>query len=174
MPARLIPEGSRPANLPRPVILDTYLRLRTDCKLLNNFRQRSGPQPWIFCSSINSLELKERQSALTAAGAVVFSVECEDGKGELHKQGIKNLMVEGGATVINSFLECAYQSYGSGSPPIFDILIITTTPTLVGDDAVGYKCCTDQFSNKLPWQHIRTEVMGKDTVVAVRCPPRLP
>ncbi|KAL4069828.1 dihydrofolate reductase-like domain-containing protein [Scleroderma yunnanense] len=163
---RLIPEGLRPANLPRPVVLDTHLRLCIDCKLLNNFRQGTGLQPWIFYSS-DSPEARERQPALIEAGAVLFGVSCEDGKNlpissvlpyilagllsishvlaELSKQNIKSLMVEGGSAVINSFLKYAYKPCDSGDSPVVDTLITTIAPTLVGDDGTGY---TVVFSEK--------------------------
>ncbi|KIM70313.1 hypothetical protein SCLCIDRAFT_1207634 [Scleroderma citrinum Foug A] len=174
---RLIPEGLRPTSLPRPVVLDAHLRLHVDCKLLNNFRQGTGLQPWIFCSS-DSLGARERRSALIAAGAVVFEVSCENGLlsipqvlAELSKQGIKSLMVEGGATVINGFLKYAHKPYCQGDPLGLDTIIITTTaPILVGDDGTGYKVgFSEEQRNDLPHlQHIRTEVMGKDSVAAVR------
>lgn len=59
---------------------------------------------------------------------------------ELSKQGIKSLMVEGGATVINGFLKYAHKPYCQGDPLGLDTIIITTTaPILVGDDGTGYK-----------------------------------
>ena len=42
-------------------------------------------------------------------------------------------MVEGGARVIQSFLAAE-----SGSHGCVDMVIITVSPTLVGDDGVGY------------------------------------
>ena len=75
---RLIPEASKlQIRSPRPVVLDTYLRLRADCKLLKIYRDGKGQQPWVFCGSdpeSASPERNARKSALEAAGAVVYEI----------------------------------------------------------------------------------------------------
>ena len=80
---RLIPEAAKlHIRSPRPVILDTYLRLRTDCKLLKNHSDGKGQQPWIFCGSNPESPCAERdvrKSALEAAGAVVYEIPCVSG-----------------------------------------------------------------------------------------------
>lgn len=173
---RLIPEVSRPSKLPRPIILDAHLRLPIDCKLLSNFRQGRGLQPWIFCSSSDFPEMSNRQCTLLEAGAVIFYVSCENGflsipqvLEELYNQGIRSLMVEGGATVINSFLECARQSHGVTVPSMVDTIIITTAPMFVGNGGVEYKVgCAERVGEVPTLQHIRTALMGTDTVTTVR------
>ncbi|KAI6047857.1 dihydrofolate reductase-like domain-containing protein [Pisolithus marmoratus] len=173
---RLIPEVSRPSKLPRPVVLDARLQLPIDCKLLSNFRQGRGLQPWIFCSSSAFPEMSSRRSALLGAGAVIFDVPCEDGLlsipqvlGQLYKQGIKSLMVEGGATVINSFLKCPQQLHGWDTSPMVDTIVITTAPIFVGDGGVEYKVDGEERGEKVPTlQHVRTALMGIDTVTALR------
>lgn len=80
---RLIP-GATKSNTrsPCPVVLDTYLRLRTDCRLLKNYRDGTGRQPWIFCGSDPESTCPERsvrKSALEAAGAVVYEIPCVSG-----------------------------------------------------------------------------------------------
>lgn len=80
---RLIPEaGKQHIRSPRPVVLDTHLRLRTDCKLLKNYRDGKGQQPWVFCGSDPEsacTERNARKSALEAAGAVVYEIQCVSG-----------------------------------------------------------------------------------------------
>ena len=71
----------------------------------------------------------------------------------LYNSGIRTLMVEGGATIIDTFLA---ESARAEPNPIIDTLIITIAPTLVGDEGVGYgttdqvslglRSCTIQFS----------------------------
>jgi len=87
---------------------------------------------------------------------------------QLCSLGIRSLMVEGGASVIGSFLSEASQSDKRRS--IIDTIIVTVAPTFVGDDGTGYRAGlgTEQIP-KL--QHIRTEVIGQDTVVAARLLP---
>ncbi|KAI6120688.1 dihydrofolate reductase-like domain-containing protein [Pisolithus croceorrhizus] len=157
---RLIPEVSRPI----------------DCKLLSNFRQGRGLQPWIFCSSSNFLEMSNRKFALLEAGAIIFNVTCENGflsipqvLEELYNQGIRSLMVEGGATVINNFLKCTQQSHDPTVQPIVDTIIITTAPMFVGDGGVGYEVSCAERAGEVPTlQRMRTVLMGTDTVTAVR------
>lgn len=82
-PVRLIPEAAKVhIRSPRPVVLDTHLRLRTDCKLLKNYRDGKGQQPWVFCTSdpeSTGAERNARKSALEAAGAVVYEIPCVSG-----------------------------------------------------------------------------------------------
>ena len=70
-------------HLPRPIILDAYLRLSPTCKLLKNYNAGSGRKPWIFASRPKDAdELKEwfvRKEALKSAGARVYAVAATDG-----------------------------------------------------------------------------------------------
>lgn len=52
----------------------------------------------------------------------------------LGKLGIRSVMVEGGASIIKSFLTSA-QSRGSGC---VDAIIVTVAPIFVGKEGVGY------------------------------------
>lgn len=90
---------------PRPIILDTHLRFPHDATLLSG----SGPKPLIATGP----DVPEtRRAALEAEGAEV--VDCGDASGKridlprllevLSAHGIRSLMVEGGSTVITSFL----------------------------------------------------------------------
>ncbi|KAG1757853.1 dihydrofolate reductase [Suillus lakei] len=166
--SRHIPESERPNHLPRPVILDANLRLRPDCKLLKNYRERKGRRPWVVCDGNSTPDDAGRKSILEDAGARVIGVPSVDGfimipelLKVLYKFGIKTLMVEGGATMIGSFLA---ESAHTKPNAIIDTLIITIAPTLIGDDGVGYgeKLSTAQIPSL---KHIRTEVMGRDVVI---------
>lgn len=166
--SRHIPEDERPSHLPRPVILDANLRLRPDCKLLKNYRERKGRRPWVICDvSLTSNDIG-RKSTLEDAGARVIGVPSVDGfimipnlLKVLYNLGIKTLMVEGGATIIGSFLAEPARTQPNA---IIDTLIVTIAPTLVGNDGIGYgeKLSATQISSL---KHIRTEVMGQDVVI---------
>ncbi|KAF8560125.1 bacterial bifunctional deaminase-reductase [Imleria badia] len=191
---RLIPDAAKlQIRSPRPVVLDTYLRLRTDCKLLKFYRDGKGQQPWVFCSSdpeSTCPERNARKSALEAAGAVVHEIPCVSGflsipcfLRKLYECDIRSVMVEGGASVINTFINQASQSHGSGESPVVDTLIVTVAPTIVGDDGVGYTAGvsgdklsvsdlgflgmpTDSSYQIPKFTHVRTELMGKDAIIA--------
>ncbi|KZV96118.1 bacterial bifunctional deaminase-reductase [Exidia glandulosa HHB12029] len=151
---------------PRPIILDPYLRLPPTCKLLTNYAARTGRRPWIFCSPSAP---PAQRTLLEKAGAVLFDIPTVlNGNGldiqamldVLHEKGIKSLMVEGGQRVISSF----YAARDTEGRPIVDALIVTVAPTLVG--AAGVGVALDGAEKTLTLKHLRTEIMGKDTVVA--------
>jgi 2,5-diamino-6-(ribosylamino)-4(3H)-pyrimidinone 5'-phosphate reductase len=149
-------------HLPRPVILDAYLRLHPDCKLLKNYNSGMGRRPWIICSSSAS---SLNRVTLENAGARVIEVTEQDGQSicvtsymfhcsggwvtgkilipdllrKLRSFDIHSVMVEGGASVIGSFLaEVSISGEGGGLSNVVDTVIVTVAPTFVGDDGVGY------------------------------------
>lgn len=181
--ARHVPgSASRPA--PRPVILDPSLRLPTTCKLLANYAARTGRRPWVFCAPEADAAKRE---ALESSGAVVYAIPEDGSLGlsvaallcRLRECGIRSLMVEGGQRVISSF----YAARDGDSRPVVDILIVTVAPTLVGPSGVGVSLDRSEkvFKTRglvenadhsvlqtLNLQHVRSEILGIDTVVACR------
>lgn len=108
---------------PQPVVLDSHLRLPSDAALFENPER----PPWIATveSSQNS-----RWQVLEARGAVLFSLT-PDAQGKvswfellplLYERGIRSLMIEGGARVIQSLLEAK----------LADQAVITIAPRFVG------------------------------------------
>ncbi|KAI0756248.1 bacterial bifunctional deaminase-reductase [Daedaleopsis nitida] len=186
-----------PYRLPRPIILDTHLRTSPECKLLKNFQAGRGRRPWIICARHHTPTVDEnirrqkqnRATALETAGSRVIEVDADNATGmisipsllaALRADGVRSLMVEGGAQVIGSFLSAAKGASetpsrdNSGFSPktaaggkIVDALVVTVAPTLVGDAGVGYGPCL--LANVLPkLEHVRTEVFGPDAVSALR------
>ena len=106
---------------PRPVVLDSRLRFPATARLL------TGPGPWIVTAEDAD---PERQAKLEAAGAKVLRlplsapgrIDLERLLAALAEKGVKSLMVEGGATVISSFLAAR----------LVDHLVVTVAPMLVG------------------------------------------
>ncbi|EPQ60287.1 dihydrofolate reductase [Gloeophyllum trabeum ATCC 11539] len=169
-----LPAGTRlKYHLPRPVILDAHLRLRPDCKLLKNYQASNGRRPWVFCLPTGSQDegFIARAETLRNAGARIFEVP---GDGEslslpavltvLYDNWIESVMVEGGAKVINSFLNLAREE------DVVDTLIVTQAPVRLGEDAVGYG--TNILAGggaALPdMVHVATAKMGPDNVVAFK------
>ncbi|GEM06577.1 hypothetical protein Rt10032_c01g0594 [Rhodotorula toruloides] len=72
----------------------------------------------------------------------------------------RSLMVEGGASVISSFLS---------TPGLVDLVIVTVAPVLIGDDGVSV---TKEGVHLPRLTHVRTQVFGKDTVFV--CKPVYP
>jgi len=165
-------------HLPRPIILDTYLRFSTDCKLLKNYHAGTGRRPWVVSSPPeNDAELgewKTKRASVEKAGARVIEVPSSK-IGHIHipsllktlcTLGIRSLMVEGGAQIIKSFLS-ASKPTPSNTHGLVDTIIITVAPVLVGDEGIGYS--GDLIGSEVPnLEHLKTEVFGKDVVMALK------
>lgn len=107
---------------PIPVVLDTDLRFPTDARLLSG----DGPRPII---ATNQSASTERQQALEARNATVLRLACDDDGvcltpllTALAERNIHSVMVEGGSTVLTSFLRHR----------LADRVILTVAPTFVG------------------------------------------
>ena len=194
LPVRHLPQPATPYNLPRPVIIDTHLRLPTSCKLLRNFKNGMGKRPWIICAQLRTtysndsegnrdeptqkITPTERKKELEEAGARIIEIppSIPDGLSlsshlslpailkALSDLGIRSLMVEGGARIIGSFFATPEK--------IVDTLIITVAPVLVGSDGVGYECKypvleLSDSKKQAGFKEVHTELVGRDTVVAL-------
>jgi|SRR5687767_8756382 3,4-dihydroxy 2-butanone 4-phosphate synthase/GTP cyclohydrolase II len=141
---------------PQPVVLDSRLRFPDDCRLLAH----PDRQPLLFTTEAAPADKMVR---LEAKGASIH-VMPKDALGRvdliaalrcLADRGVKRLMVEGGATVISSFLRSR----------LVDYCVITVAPKLVG----GLKAM-DNFhpSNDLPPLSIvdcRYQPLGGDLII---------
>ena len=104
---------------PQPIILDNQLRFPLNARLL-----KVKKPPWIMTSADVS---EERKIALIHAGARILQpsqgrVKLSDALNVLRKEGIKSVMVEGGAQIITAFLMAK----------LVDLMILTVSPMLVG------------------------------------------
>jgi len=106
---------------PRPVILDSELRTPTKCVLVQT------NSPWI--ATTNDADEQKAQE-LTSYGAKLFNLPA-DSRGliqlpalldVLRREGIRRLMVEGGAEVLASFLYAK----------LVDFLVVTISPLILG------------------------------------------
>jgi GTP cyclohydrolase II len=110
-----------PGPNPQPVIVDSRLRLPPTARLLSDGR------PWIATTDAAD---RRRQAVLEAAGARVVRLPADDAGrvslpallAYLHRQGIRSLMVEGGAQVITGIL----------ADRLADRLVVTIAPLLLG------------------------------------------
>lgn len=181
----LPPPNAMSYHLPRPIIIDTWLRLSSTCKLLQNYQNGVGRRPWVICGTIpapspNSklpadfAEIRlERKEALETAGARIFEIPMiSSGDGNstrlsiptvlqtLKEHGICSVMVEGGAQVISSFME----------ENVVDTLIMTIAPVFVGDAGIGYRypvSPSDSTTKFDKLKYITTEKFGRDSVVVL-------
>jgi 3,4-dihydroxy 2-butanone 4-phosphate synthase/GTP cyclohydrolase II len=126
-----------PGEQPRPVVLDSRLRMPLDANLL-----RRDAVPPLIATVAGAPE--GRQRLLEAAGAEVVRVPA-DASGRvslgavlehLGDAGVRSVMVEGGAGVITSFL----------AERLIDHLVLTVAPMLVG----GLRGVRDLGANGFP------------------------
>lgn len=132
---------------PQPIILDSFLRFPTTAKLV-------GSAPWIATTMAASAE---KESELEQLGVVVKRFSAESGRIPLpqllhwlYQQGIRSLMVEGGSSVISSFL----------TQQLVDQLIITIAPILLGGVAA-----ISNLPCPLPLRDMTMQPCGKDWIV---------
>jgi hypothetical protein len=82
-----------PYSLPRPIIMDSDLRLAVTCKLLKNYQAGTGRRPWIICSNVLSADKALRQRVLEEAGAKVIAVSRSD-NGEYYFAGLLLILMQ--------------------------------------------------------------------------------
>jgi 2,5-diamino-6-(ribosylamino)-4(3H)-pyrimidinone 5'-phosphate reductase len=73
--ARHLPAGVL-HSLPIPIVMDRRCRLAVDCKLIRNYTEGKGNQPWVICSKTHDGEVLARREKLESAGARI--VESDD------------------------------------------------------------------------------------------------
>ncbi|KAF9502247.1 bacterial bifunctional deaminase-reductase [Pleurotus eryngii] len=160
-----------PYHLPRPIILDTNLRLKLDCKLVQNFNNGCGRRPWVFCAAPSFPDdavFARKMKLLTDVGIRVIQVPTEAGQIDiravlktLSELGVRSLMVEGGASVIKSF----FRGVSNPSGNFVDAVIVTVAPVFVGQQGIRYDLNL-QSSSEL--QHVHSEILGKDAVLMLK------
>jgi len=170
--ARHLPAGVAQA-LPIPIVMDRRCRLPIDCKLIKNYSTGGGRQPWVVYSRTDDDEVLKRKEKLEAAGARTIE-SADNGKWPrlcqvlraglrkfpavagvlhaLHSLGIRSLMVEGGAQIIDAFAR-------SG---LVDRLVVTVAPVVVGSGGIGYTLDLARLSFQA------SEGMGIDHVISFR------
>jgi 2,5-diamino-6-(ribosylamino)-4(3H)-pyrimidinone 5'-phosphate reductase len=134
---------------PRPVILDPHRRAHLP-KLLHLVSANEAKSPWILCRKESAVE-----------DDLHIALETENGRfswtqifSALAIRGVKSVMIEGGASVLNDVL----------SQRVADVLIITIAPVFIGKDGVGI---LPALSTE--WLHdVNSIAMGRDIVIAGR------
>ena len=143
---------------PQPIILDTRLRTPLDANLV----KRPDLSTWIVNGNHDT---GDPNSALRQKGATLISCRCADDglidlpalMDELANRQVDNVMVEGGARVITSFVKLK----------LVDLFVITVSPKLVGGlpviDAESFKA-----SSFLQLKEVHYQQLGQDLVIWAR------
>jgi 3,4-dihydroxy 2-butanone 4-phosphate synthase/GTP cyclohydrolase II len=144
-----------PGEDPRPVVLDTHLRISLNSHLL----QRKKRRVWLASSVKNS---SIRMDEVVQTGASVLTCN-EDDRAQidlshlleiLSEKGINCLMVEGGAQVISSFIRAK----------LVDLFVVTISPKLIGGLQVVESLGGNTHS-LLNLKHIHYEPLGEDLIL---------
>jgi GTP cyclohydrolase II len=141
---------------PRPVVLDSRLRFPGHANLFHHpdrnpllFTTRRAPAEEIARVEARGVAVRVLPSDALGRVDLVAAVQC------LAEMGVRSLMVEGGATVINSFLQ-------SG---LVDYCVITVVPRLIGGVKALEKPCSRDDLPPLSIVDCRYEPLGCDLIV---------
>lgn len=165
--------GATRDNQPRPVILDRRGRwdVPEDSRLFQTAKARKGKGPWVFYDPSALAEECEAQgkNAVTVAHERALRLIRSGGdphpwRGpwpnvmeELKRMGIKSVMVEGGASCINSLL--------TESPELIDALIVTVAPAYLGAGGVAVAPEAARLLRDATWVPLE-----RDAVLCARIP----
>ncbi|KAI8450064.1 dihydrofolate reductase-like domain-containing protein, partial [Phakopsora pachyrhizi] len=158
-------------NQPQPIVLDSCLRTPIDCKLISNYQNGIGKQPWLICGR-STMSISDRHrledagarvipitNAITQSKTVGHSLlDLEKVFEVLKLNGINRLMIEGGSKIISS---CLNQNQHENS--LVDVMIVTVSPYMVGQ---GISINSNSSDSLSLLRHIETKIMGSDAVFA--------
>lgn len=124
--------GENLDSQPRPIVIDPSARwdFSEDSKLFQLCRQGRGRAPWIVTTRLKPSA--EKQALLEKYGGKFITLKEIDWcvlLVTLRSNGLRSVMIEGGAHVINSLLEPSNMS-------LIDRVIVTIAPTWLGQGGV--------------------------------------
>jgi len=145
---------------PRPIVLDRQLRMPVTCRLL----QREPPaRPLVLCAAPTASHAawEARRRALEAAGAQIRVVDVHGPHlawpsilSVLAQEHIRSVMIEGGASVIDSVLSSHIAVHK---------VVVTVSPSHVGEAGYGY--ATSALWKAPQLHQVATLRLGPDTIV---------
>ncbi len=141
---------------PTRVVLDSHLRIPLDCKLLATAKEA----PVLVVTSAETARTDpQKQDQITGRGAEVLACPAVDRSNlyylldELSNRGITQLLVEGGPTVIASFLK----------ERLADQIIVYITPKVLGAaGSVGISPPMAELTDSFDLYHVDTKQFGED------------
>lgn len=140
---------------PRPVVLDSSLRIPTTAKLLTSPK---CVRPIVFCTRSATPEKVERVRRTGADVCLGDADECgrvnlRSALRVLHDRGYKSIMVEGGSTVLTSFFE----------RDLVDSVISTVSPCLLLGGS-GLASSSSSRPRRVDFGHVSYYQLGDDLV----------
>ena len=136
---------------PQPIVLDTSLRMPESARLCRH----PDRQCWILTTRSHADIEYSGAELISLENTGTESVPLDSALQLLLDRGINSLMVEGGATVISSFLRAR----------LVDVVVLTVAPVLLG----GYRAINDLGTDSLDElpciDPLFTERLGNDLIV---------
>jgi diaminohydroxyphosphoribosylaminopyrimidine deaminase/5-amino-6-(5-phosphoribosylamino)uracil reductase len=113
------------------IVLDNHLRIPPDCKLIKTAKKH----PLLIYAREDSVKAnQEIAEKITKKGAEIFTYQARQGRSnlqflldELSKRGIGHLLVEGGPTVLTSFLK----------EGLADEIVVYIAPKILGTKGIA-------------------------------------
>ena len=117
---------------PQPIVLDSKLRIPSSSRLC----QSGSPRCWVL-TTVNPDQERTDCELIVVPGDESCQVNLQLALEALYARGIRSLMVEGGASVITSFLR-------SG---LADAIVLTVAPVLVGGYKALGRLCDEEMTS---------------------------
>jgi 3,4-dihydroxy 2-butanone 4-phosphate synthase/GTP cyclohydrolase II len=138
---------------PRPIVVDSRLRIPRDAHLLQN-----GRGVWLAtteaAAAATEVELQSRGATVLRLRALENGwVDLDALLTRLSRRGVLHVLVEGGARILTSFLESK----------LVDYVVVTLSPRFVGGVRPLESRELSPSPSLVPW---RSERVGEDLVVA--------
>lgn len=158
---------------PRPIVMDPSGRwlagLAGHENLFRLAREERGQTPWVFVDSASVVEPKALAVLESSGGECLFITDLKSENSsicwipvlaEMANRGIRSLMVEGGATVLNDLLRKQNQN-------LISTLVITIAPVYLGSGGVAVSPEKIEYNREvLRLQDVCWIQMGEDVVMA--------
>lgn len=120
-------------------------------------------------------DIRKRKEALEAAGAKVKEVDMPAGRfpfenlpSVLSELGIRSVMIEGGASVIDQVFNASFLNQLGQERPLADLIIVTVAPSKIGADGVSYGAGVGLEAIPSEYVQEHSERLGKDSILVYR------
>jgi diaminohydroxyphosphoribosylaminopyrimidine deaminase/5-amino-6-(5-phosphoribosylamino)uracil reductase len=152
----LTPRPSKGKKITR-VVLDNRLRIPLDCKLIKTARKN----PVLVCTTENAIKTNSKTAEKIAKkGAELLACRETEGRSNLHflldelsKRGITHLLVEGGPTVLTSFI----------TEELVDEIIVYIAPKILGKQgSVDISGPMAELAEAIDLHYVDIERIGDD------------
>lgn len=154
---------------PRPVILDRRGRwsVTAHSRVIRQASEGKGKAPWLFTTAVDAA----KQETIEKVGGRLFRIGPYDSFVDvmaiLGQEGIRSVMVEGGASIINEIMR------STSTRALVASIIVTIAPTYLGRGGVLVSPEHDEAESEVPvvkFRDVRWISLAQDVVMLARMP----